>query len=332
MEVLLKAIPQYITKDYKWTSFTAPPVNETDTYLIRYKTDLTLTAIDNGSYILDNYVVKSNIDNITQAYAKLDDGDYAVDLMNPVYGISRKIQAPVTVTVEKLSPGSLFDSNTFNISYQAISGSYNTSAYSPTTPVFLLPPPDYLGTDPSGRNMGGVEYRSDNKYYRTQENFVYQIGGILVNQTDGSSPLNLPEISLNQEYDDMGNRIMAVNITDISIQGSASVSGSSPVQITSILTNVQKTGLDYSKPNAASARIQVYGSADPELWRSILNGIVKTSSISNSSWVNVTKSPDPPALVITGPNSNQDVQDIRLDVNYVDYKVELDAVGKTTGI
>jgi hypothetical protein len=325
-KVLLKAIPHYNTKDYTWTSLSSPPSGLDDNYLIRFETDLVLTIINDNVLVLDNFVIKSKIDkNI----------DYYVDLMDPGYGLYQILPSSFDLTARKISDydSEIFDSNSYDITISSDSSSYIKKGLDPNTYTFLLPPPDFLGpTSPlNPRIMGGIQFRSSNNYYKIEQQYLYQLGGLYVKQLDGSAVLNLPHISLKRDNDG-SLEFFTIEITDIRINGESSLSGSNPVQISTSLVGIENSGLDISKPNVASVEISVQNSNQPELWRTIFKSLKSNAGIIDDDLCSISESPDTPILTIIGPEFSDDVQDIKLIVRYVDFNVELDSVGKSVGI
>lgn len=312
--ITLKSAPRYLTKDYNWTYLFMPP-DLNNEYWIRYQTDLLLTIKKEEVNILDNYPVYSAIEPST---------NYTIDLMDPAYGFVQKENDFSVINVTKYPPSNV---SNFMVSTRATSGYTNTSL-TPSDSIIIHPISD-SGSILTDRLMGRLEYRSHNVYYRTQENFVYQLGGIYVNQTDGYSPLNLPMISIKKPFD---SNSLDVMVTDISLSGDTSISGSSPVQVQTTLDAIWASPLDTSQPNVASVIIKVEDTDLPDIWKLIFNAIKKNAGSEAESWISITSDQNSATMTIQGPEPNNAIRDIRLTEAFVDYRVDLDAVGKTIGI
>jgi hypothetical protein len=318
--ITLTAVPRYLTKDYNWTYLFHAPDNTTyNEYWIRYQTDLLLHIIKGGVNILDRYPVYTNILNTTER-----SGNYTIDLMDPAYGLSPGgIDFSKNLSVQKYNPASV----DFTVASSATTG-YDNASLPASLPVPVSPISE-SGSTSTERFMGRLEYRSHNVYYQNQENFVYQLGGVYVNQTEGSSPLNIPPLSITRSAD---TNSLNVDITDISLSGETAISGSSPVQVQTTLDNIRYSGLDSSQPNAGSVIIKVENTDRPDLWKLIFNSIKKNAGSDAVPMINVTSDQDSSTMIIIGPDTSDTWRDVKLTVTYVDYTVDLDAVGKTIGI
>lgn len=322
--ITLKAAPRYLTKDFNWTYQFLTPDMRSD-YWVRFQTDLLLSIRKGDINILENYPVYSDIRNTTERTA-----NYTIDLMDPAYGFSDKENDFSLVNAQKYNLSSL-DTSNFVVGTSATSGYTDITAGSSQNTQVPIYPIDESGSPIQNRKMGRLEFRSHNVYYRTQQNFIYQLGGIFVNQTDGSSPLNLPLISVTQP----DSRTLKVDITDISLSGDTAIAGSSPVQVQTTLRSLSNSPLDTSHPNAAFVVLTVKNTDNQDLWKLIFNAIKKNSGITDENIIRVESIPgtNTTSLIISGPTYTQNTtRDIQLTMNYVDFNVELDAVGKTTGI
>jgi hypothetical protein len=156
------------------------------------------------------------------------------------------------------------------------------------------------------------------------------MGGVYVNQTEGSTPLNFPLISIVRSSSDYWN----VSITDMSLSGDTSISGSSPVQISTKLITRSGSGLEMSQPNVASVTISIQYTNQSSLWNTIFKGIVQNAglTIDNSTIGLLNPNSTTVSLTINGPNTDSTTHDIWLNQNFVDYNVELDPVGQSIGI
>ena len=320
-QVTLKAVPRYLTRDYNWTYQFKVPNSDIDEYWIRFSTDLLLSISKGNVNILDRYPVYTDIRNSTERVT-----NYTIDLFNPAYGLVQQdidYKNPSTSKYNKSISSPV--TSGFMVGSTVVSGFFNSTG-NVSIPV-TLHPLSVNGLDTSDRYMGRLEYSSNNVYYRTQQQFVYQMGGIYVNQTEGSSPLNLPLITIKQI--DSGS--LSVDITDVSLNGETTIGGSSPVQIQTTLKNIRGSPLDISQPNTATVVLTVENTNLTDLWKLIFKSIKNNANVDNS-WITITGDQNSVSMIITGPSSSANIRDIKLTVTYVDYNVELDAVGKTTGI
>jgi hypothetical protein len=152
----INAIPRIITSTYRITDFTDYNLEFTDDtrlYNIRYNTDLTMDIYKGGTVILNNHIIQSNIETNT-----VDDPHiYTIDLMDPSYGIAPDLNYPSRFIAEINNPNNQY----FDVVSSILSDMSN----------------EYIS---QSHALGSLEYRSQNKYYSVQENFIYQIGGFLL--------------------------------------------------------------------------------------------------------------------------------------------------------
>ena len=163
-------------------------------------TDITVNTNINNLPVVSNLVVYKGIGTSNV---------YPVDLMNAVYGISTTFQSPQTIGISVNDTGI---TASYLLSYGYILSGINT-----TWP------------------MGSIEFRSNNNYYVPQT-YYYQMGGVFLEQNDGSSAEVPPSISIS-----LANSSPVVKIGEILIQGSvtdANVSGNAPIMLTSAVTNI----------------------------------------------------------------------------------------------
>jgi len=216
-------------------------------------TDLTL-SISNGNIItMQNFPVYRNV---------VSGGKYTIDLMDSSYGLN-----PVTLPGDSLRlvvdrpMGSI--TGTGNISYDfAENSNYQKSI-----------------------QLGAIEYRADNNYWIPQT-YYYQMGGVFLSQSDGSTTYKLPpEISFSKNLSD----IITVNINSLAITnpgGGSTVGGNSPVQIKTAL--VSNTALPYAvgTANTRSIRIGVTTSDDQArvMWKNYFNYTAKAALLPSNSF------------------------------------------------
>ena len=168
-------------------------------------TDITVNTYSGTTPIVNKLAVYRAISGSTT---------YPVDLMNPVYGISTQFQSPQSIWISK--------------SDAAVTGtSLIVYGYSPTVTSLTMP-------------LGDIEYRSNNIYY-TPQTYYYQLGGVFLEQDDGSTMEIPPSVSLS-----MVNTSPVVRVGEILLQGSVTdsqVSGSGPITVTSAVTDIENTPL-----------------------------------------------------------------------------------------
>lgn len=315
----ISAVPRLLTSDFNWSESKTP--RENNSYWIRYETDIELSITVNNTNILERYVVYSDIDS---------NKVYEINLLDPAYGFVQKLKTPFNLTTQKFNEtGILTD---FDFLYEAISQSYNEIGSSVDDQYFLLRKPPYQiknAASMTNIGMGKLEFRSHNVYYRTQQNFIYQLGGIFVNQSDGSSPLNLPLISINPQP---GGRVWNVDVTSIKLLGNTYIGGSSPVQVQTTLDSLSEAPFDSSKANSAFVALTVDNCEDPGLWKLIFNSTARNAGIAEGTYL-VSNTSKSATMIILGPErTSNTTRDIKLRVTNVDLRVELDAVGKAIGI
>ncbi|HVP25016.1 MAG TPA: hypothetical protein VMS81_03455, partial [Methanomicrobiales archaeon] len=226
--------------------------------------DITVSTFTGSTPIVNNLAVYRGI----SASAV-----YRVDLMNPVYGISSQFQTPQNLLISK--------------SDAMVSGTYYVNyGFSPSVTSITMP-------------LGSIEYRSNNIYY-TPQTYYYQLGGVFLEQADGSTNEIPPSISFS-----MVNSSPVVRIGEILLQGSvldADVSGSGPITITSAVTDIKNTALPAGNNTRwVNLTIQATTANASAMWLHTLRdladrgGLPATSytngSAGNTAFINVTGNP-----------------------------------------
>lgn len=216
-------------------------------------TDLTITISNGNILTMQNFPVYRNV---------VSGGKYTIDLMDSSYGLN-----PVTLPGDSLKlvvdrpMGSI--TGTGNISYDfAENSNYQKSI-----------------------QLGAIEYRADNNYWIPQT-YYYQMGGVFLSQSDGSTTYKLPpEISFSKNL----SNIITVNINSLAITnpgGGSTVGGNSPVQIKTAL--VSNTALPYAvgTANTKSIRIGVTTSDDQArvMWKNYFNYTAKAALLPSNSF------------------------------------------------
>jgi hypothetical protein len=167
--------------------------------------DITVNTYSGTNSIVQNLAVYRGISPSTI---------YPVDLMNPVYGISSQFQDPQGLAISR-NDAVILGSTLF------------CYGFSPSVSSITMP-------------LGSIEYRSNNLYY-TPQTYYYQLGGVFLEQSDGSSMEIPPSISFS-----MVNSSPVVRIGEILVQGSVTdtqVSGSGPITVTSAVTDIENSPL-----------------------------------------------------------------------------------------
>lgn len=329
--IQIKAIIKIISADWDTTNDPAGDPEEAN-YFVTYQTDLILNLYQGSNKIMENYVIKSDI-------KKSVDGSEEIwfDLLNPAYGINEYIKYPFTFEVTNppsvvgIPPNNPPPENPYEIDYVLLANSIDAGIIIDNA-------------------LGGLEYRSRNYYYRTQQNFVYQSGGVFVEQPDGSNPLVLPPISISRN-----GGYLVVGIANIPMTGYDNVAGSSEVQVFTSLDSVQNYDTSLGIPNAKSVILHI----DPTTptnrarWYTALkaicesarnNGVPVAFSESDSNyadaWVRIEKDGEdnPPILNIRGPDHEnlgagfKNRQDIILNLKTPELAASLNPVGKAVSI
>jgi len=177
---------------------------------------------------MENYPVYRNVKDSTT---------YAIDLMDPAYGLTSSIIPDEIISIKTdLPQGSI--NATGNITYNFIEKTF------PITPIML----------------GAIDYKSQNHYWISQE-YYYQMGGVFLSQIDGNNTYKLPpEISFALDNSDPSRPVTRVTINAMSITnpyGGSVVGGNSPVQIKTTLDSVYNLPYASGKANTKWIRIAV---------------------------------------------------------------------------
>jgi len=248
----------------------------------------------------------STIQSLT-AYKSIIPGSYAVDLMDPTYGLPSIIQTPDNLTLSN----TLYTYNTTNGYTRHITGS-GTVVYSYTERAYTMSP----------LALGSLEYRAKNNYWIPQT-YYYQMGGVFLEQSDGNITWKLPpEISFSN---DPAHNLVNVNINALTLNSSSAgmVGGNSPVQIKTTLNSI--TPLPYATVaqgtgNTKWIRIAVNTTDDKarEMWKTYFNYTATAAGIPNTE---VGTSGLESYIVIKGadtdPNGVYDINVIASNATYV---------------
>ncbi|MFH0966850.1 MAG: hypothetical protein V1862_04115 [Methanobacteriota archaeon] len=161
--------------------------------------DLTITIRKDANLTMDNLTIAGDVSNTHNPYPiNLYDWGYGLAdslqrtynftcLVNgvqtiPRYSVGQTVYIPLTN--ERVVPGTFFNSTVPEVAY-GLAVSHNLSTF---------------------------EYESQNRYWVNQK-YQYQWGGMFINQSDGTSVLYTPPISINNTYG-----VIQINLLDMNIQ------------------------------------------------------------------------------------------------------------------
>jgi len=226
---------------------------------------------------------------------------YPVDLMSPVYGISTQFQAPQEISIS-LSDNTGQLTATYLLSY----------GYLPSVSTSTQP-------------LGAIEYRSNNLYY-TPQTYYYQLGGVFLEQSDGSSSEIPPAISIS-----MLGGSPVVNVGEILILGgvaSTQVSGSGPISISSAVTDLSSAPLPAGNNTRwVNLSIQAASTNASEMWNRTFQDLANRGGLPVNSYT-TGRSGNVAFLNITGSPQTYDVRLSLTQVNVsADYVEEYSAGG-----
>jgi hypothetical protein len=247
--------PNYFyTNRFGWTLNSSHYIenfwNWTDYTLI--STDITVSANPGGRPVVTNLPVYRNISPVTV---------YTVDLMNPVYGISTQFQSPQLISVSTSDASGI--TATSDVRYGFV-------------PM----------TSGSTQALGSIEYRSNNLYY-TPQTYYYQMGGVFLEQSDGSTNEIPPDISIS-----MAHGSPQVKVGEILILGgvdTAEMSGSGPITVTSAVTDIAGVPLlAGSNTRWVNLSIQAASVNAARMWNNTLTGLASQGELPSSSYMSGT--------------------------------------------
>jgi len=205
---------------------------------------ITMTMTKNGNATFSDLVVVKNVQNKTW---------YTIDLLDDAYGLGEDLAIPFTPVINPTGtwityhyPG--------RVGYRA-SSSINES-----------------------HRMGSLEFRSGNNYW-VQQDYYYQQGGVFLWQPDGMVTKVVPLISVTNRTG-----IPTVRMVDIIINGWGTVGGTSPLQVVTTLTSIQKNTLGNTKlargiPNAKNVTFIIDAQDQPtaQMWNQTFRWIQQSA-------------------------------------------------------
>jgi hypothetical protein len=254
-------------------------------------TDITVKTYSGSSPVVSNLPVYLNISTSRV---------YTVDLMSPVYGISTQFQSPQSVNVSK-------SDNTVTASYDVRYG--------------FIP---IIST--STQPLGAIEYRSNNLYY-TPQTYYYQLGGVFLEQADGSVNEIPPAISIS-----VVNSSPVVNVGEILLRGgvtSTQVSGSGPITVASAVTDLSSPSLTAGNNTRwVNLSIQAASTNASEMWNRTFQDLADRGGLPVTSYT-IGRSGNVSFLNITG---NPQIYDVRLSLTQVNVSADYVEEYSTGGI
>ncbi|HMA04307.1 MAG TPA: hypothetical protein VKO45_00070, partial [Methanomicrobiales archaeon] len=211
-------------------------------------TDITVTTLVGGRAVATSLPVYRSISSSTT---------YKVDLMNPVYGISPQFQNPQNLWL------SASDGSGILASYEM------QNSYTPMVSASTFP-------------LGSIEFRSNNLYYTPQTHY-YQLGGVFLEQDEGSTTEIPPDISVS-----LSNGAPVVNVGEILLQGNAvtaNMSGSGPITVTSQVTGIVNAPLMPGKNTRwVNLRIQAANTNAADMWNRTFHEIAARGGLPAGSY------------------------------------------------
>jgi hypothetical protein len=248
-------------------------------------TDVTVTTLSAGSTVSVMPVYRNIVTT----------RNYTVDLMSPVYGVSTKFQ----------------NARSFNLSLSdnsgLITGRYDVRyGFVPRVTTSTLP-------------LGSIEFRSNNIWY-TPQTYYYQLGGVFLEQEDGSTNEIPPAVSISYV-----NSSPVVSIGDILILGgvtSTNVSGSGPITVASAVTDATAAALPAGNNTRwVNITIQAASANAAQMWQNTLTSIAGQGGLPVSAYTNGT-SGNYAFINITGNPNLYDIKfsltQVNLSADYVD--------------
>jgi hypothetical protein len=130
-----------------------------------------------------------------------------IDIINQAYGVDENITYPQVVSTLAQNVGSGSGSLITNVNMRVEYG------FGPKAPATVTIVPNH--------QAGSLEYQSQNNYW-IQQNYIYQMGGVFVSQSDGSVTKIPPAIVISRSPTDPTAAL--VQITDFTVKGKSSVS------------------------------------------------------------------------------------------------------------
>lgn len=276
-----------------WINHT-PRVDHVSYNRVNYQTDLTVTVEKNGLITLQELVIQKNIRNNTRYY---------VDLVDATYGLGSALQG--SEMLQRIP----------------------TSAYTEFEP--LATSYGYTSTHLVETNtLGSLEFSSENNYFINQD-FYYQMGGVFLKQDDGMVNKISPSITLSRDVDN----ITHVSIDEIIILGSGIIGGTSPVQVQSLVSAIQKpVNAPEGFPNAKWIDVTIETDAgSATMWNETFSRIRLSSSKSPYNvplgWSSVSNTTTSSTFHIKGEDITNTTYDIEVNLKRIYLLASLQRIG-----
>ena len=214
------------------------------------RTDITVSTWIGGVGLMQDFIV---VKNITASPPTA----YAVDLMNPAYGLSTSLGTPQVITAQK--------------SDATITATYLTNySYWPTQ------------TSQSW-TMGSLEYRSQNEYWIPQT-YYYQMGGVFLEQNEGNTVKVPPAITFT-----LSNGVPVVQVNQILLSGTGVIEGSGPVQVTSSVGSITTTPIVAgNNTRFVNISVQAQTTNASQMWLSAFQTAAAKAGFPPSIYTNAT--------------------------------------------
>jgi hypothetical protein len=216
------------------------------------RTDVTVSTWKGGVPVIQDLVITTNITSKPSAYQ--------VDLMNPAYGISTDLGStltPSTLTASR-SDANIIASYLTNYSYWPKKSSQTST-------------------------MGSLEYDAQNEYW-IQQDYYYQMGGVYLEQDDGSSVKVPPTFTFS-----LSNGIPVVKINQLLLTGSGVIEGSGPVQITSSVSQIVDTPLAAgNNTRFVNITVRAASTQSAQMWQRALQNAADKGGFTTNLYTNGT--------------------------------------------
>ena len=254
------------------------------------RTDLTVSTSKGGVPIVQDLIVTSNV-----TYP----GNYIVDLMNPAYGISTDLGAT-----------------------QSLNG-ITASRSGPTIIASFLTNYSYWPTKSStSLTMGSLEYDAQNEYW-IQQDYFYQMGGVFLEQDDGNTVKVPPAITFSQS-----NGIPVVKINQILLTGSGLIEGSSPVQVTSVVSDITDTRMAAgNNTRFVNVTIRAQSTNAAQMWLHVLQDAADKAGFPTRYYTNNTAGVE--SFLNITPDKN--IYGVQLSLNKVTVNTAIQSAAPSVG-
>lgn len=234
---------------------------------------LTITILKNGYPTLSNLVINNSIS---------PGQTYQIDLADDAYGLKQSFAYP------------------FDLFFDTKFGSVSCSQ----TGYNVIANPNIID-----HSMGSLEYHSNNNYWISQ-NYIYQYGGVFLQQDNGAVVKLLPSITITPDKGD--NNLVRVTINDLTIPGTipSKVGGSTLVEVLTTLQNptinqnIAPPAKGVSNSRYVKITVNARDNTTAQMWKDTFTKIKLQSNVSDA-WISVSPvSGNSVAMNITGYSAN----------------------------